>query len=452
MAAFRSVYADLQELRTLAPSIRMMALTATTTKETKQTIIDVLRMTNVYEVAESPNKDNITYVVNYMPNDSDVQDYFSWIIQEIKEGKTEKTIVYCQTIKQCSIIYSTLRAMLGQDMFKGNSRYPVLEMLHSCTPDANKETVLESFRKEDGQGLVLVATIAFGMGVDCKGVHRTVHFGPSKNVEAFIQETGRAGRDGKPSFSYLLYKGLQLNHVEKDIKEFLKTKECRRKHFGSEHFSISDPLHTCCDNCASKCNCNSEGCAEYTSLVVGDKAASASTQNKRHVNESQREEVEKALMRYRKSLVMNLIGKSPHGQVKSLTNVNTLLGFSELQIEQVVNSCETIFSLEDVLRCVEIWDMHHAKKIINVLAHVFKDIATNTEMAEDESDEEFDDDELLGEWAALAEDDELLNLLSVSMSLSEMDSTCHDQEPQKKWVDNNKKTWLLVYCQLSLLH
>ncbi|EDO44384.1 predicted protein, partial [Nematostella vectensis] len=52
---------------------------------------------------------------------------------------------------------------------------------------------------------VLVATIAFGMGIDCKGVHRTIHFGPSKNCEAFIQETGRAGRDWKSSFSYLLY-------------------------------------------------------------------------------------------------------------------------------------------------------------------------------------------------------------------------------------------------------
>ena len=85
------------------------------------------------------------------------------------------------------------------------------------------------------------------MGIDCKGVHRTIHFGPSKNVQGFMQETGRAGYDGKPSISYLLYKGLLLNHVEKDIKEYLKTKECRRKtllkHFGSENFTASDPLH-----------------------------------------------------------------------------------------------------------------------------------------------------------------------------------------------------------------
>ena len=64
---------------------------------------------------------------------------------------------------------------------------------------------------------------------------------------------------------------------------------------------------------------------------------------------------------------MGLIGKSAHGQLAGLTNVNTLLGFSELQIEQVVSNCEQIFSLEDVMRTVEIWDTCHAKKILDVL-------------------------------------------------------------------------------------
>ena len=74
-------------------------------------------------------------------------------------------------------------------MYNASSECPVLEILHSCRRDNNKEAVLQSFGKEDGPISVLVATIAFGMRVDCKGLHRAIHFGPSKNVQAFMQET-----------------------------------------------------------------------------------------------------------------------------------------------------------------------------------------------------------------------------------------------------------------------
>ena len=84
----------------------------------------------------------------------------------------------------------------------------------------------------------------------------------------------------------------------------------------------------------------------------------------------------------------------------------------------------------DDQRSIEIWDMRHAKKILDVLSDVFGDIDSsvlnmlhNTGV---ESDNECDDDELLGEWAALAEDEELLNKLTNSFSFSEMDSTYQD--------------------------
>jgi len=124
--------------------------------------------------------------------------------------------------------------MIGDTIYAGklgDNRNVLLEMLHSCSPPSNKEAVLQSFQDPKGVIRILVATIAFGMGVDCRAVHRTIHFGPSKNLEAFVQESGRAGRDGKPSVSYLLYHGLLLTHVEKDIKNFIHTKDCRCKIF-----------------------------------------------------------------------------------------------------------------------------------------------------------------------------------------------------------------------------
>ena len=55
------------------------------------------------------------------------------------------------------------------------------------------------------------------MGVDCKEVYRTIHFGPAKNVECYMQESGRAGRDVKHSTAYLLYQGIQLMHVDREM-------------------------------------------------------------------------------------------------------------------------------------------------------------------------------------------------------------------------------------------
>ncbi|CAH3178253.1 unnamed protein product, partial [Porites evermanni] len=221
------------------------------------------------ECYESPEKPNVSYVVEYMQRDKSLYHQFEWLVEEINKNglSTERTIIYCQTIQQCSHIYSTLKSMIGDTIYAGklgDNRNVLLEMLHSCSPPSNKVAVLKSFQDPKGVIRILVATIAFGMGVDCRAVHRTIHFGPSKNLKAFVQESDRAGRDGKPSVSYLLYHGLLLTHVEKDIKNFIHTKDCRRKFFLKEFNDTSAHttvvVHLCCDNCSKNCGCGSANC------------------------------------------------------------------------------------------------------------------------------------------------------------------------------------------------
>ena len=149
--------------------------------------------------------------------------------------------------------------MLGQDIYHGTDNDPtsvLVEMLHSCTPSANKEKNILSFQSMAGTILLLIATVAFGMGVDCKGVHRIIHYGPAKNVEAYIQETGRAGRDGIQSDVYILYHGILLSHVDGHMTQYVKTHEYRRKellkHLNSTTWQLEVP-HLCCDNCVAEC-------------------------------------------------------------------------------------------------------------------------------------------------------------------------------------------------------
>ena len=81
------------------------------------------------------------------------------------------------------------------------------------------------------------------MGVDMKGVSRVIHFGPSKNIENYVQECGRAGREGQQSTCLLLYNGLMSARSKFDIKEYIETdQQCRRKQIFN-HFPGGGLLH-----------------------------------------------------------------------------------------------------------------------------------------------------------------------------------------------------------------
>jgi len=223
-------------------NIPFMAVTATTTRKPKDTIISVLRLGKFVEVSQSANKPNITFGVQTMVKQNSIIQYFDWILDELKEKRclTDRKLVYCQTVKQCSTLYSLFVQELGDAIFVDEHkdiRERFVEMLHALSSKSIKDVVLQEMSKEGGCIRVLICTIAFGMGVNCKGVKRVINFGPSKFVEAYIQERGRAGRDGQPSTALLLYQTFMLLLVEKDMKDYVKGKyDCRRK-FARKHFN-----------------------------------------------------------------------------------------------------------------------------------------------------------------------------------------------------------------------
>ena len=246
-----------------------MALTATATTQTRKVICKILGMINPVIVAESPNKLNIKYILKR--DLGTLEETFAPLVEEIRRCRqtTDKTIVLCRTYDNCARIYLYMKSRLNKQYTEpvgapDLARFRLVDMFSACTHPNVKESIVSAFSIPHSTLRVVVATIAFGMGIDCPNVHRVIHWGPSTDVELYLQETGRAGRDMLPSQAilYIGGEGVIARNLGDDMKENCANKRaCRRqlmlllKYFDSSHESLSIPLCLCCDVCEQSCSC-----------------------------------------------------------------------------------------------------------------------------------------------------------------------------------------------------
>lgn len=143
-----------------------------------------------------------------------------------------------------------------------DDRSRLFAMYHKNTHKLVKETVEKEFCKANGVVRVFICSIAFGMGINIKEAYLDLHLGPSGDLDDYLQETRRIGRDSTQiSYAVLLkYKGCTASkNITKDMKTYVKnTTFCRRKmllkHFDTNEVSET-VLHACCDVCARICTC-----------------------------------------------------------------------------------------------------------------------------------------------------------------------------------------------------
>ena len=179
-------------LRDFAPGIPISALTATATPKVQNDLITHLRLNEPVAVTDTYDRPNLSYFV-YQKNDIQKLQRLTQVINFVETRHSgHSVIVYASTRKQVERVAWAL-CKLG---FKA-------EAYHAGLSKIVRNEVQEQF--EDGDINVLVATNAFGMGVDLPSVRAVVHFNPPFNLPAYIQEAGRAGRDGLPAFSVLLH-------------------------------------------------------------------------------------------------------------------------------------------------------------------------------------------------------------------------------------------------------
>ena len=187
---FRKEYQQLSILHQRYPHVPRIALTATADKRTRHEIQQQLNLQNAAVYINSFDRPNIRYTINDRPNQRDQLWRF------IQNGHTNDAgIIYCLSRKKVESIADWLTE-------KGRTALPY----HAGLPDDIRRQHQERFLREDG--IIIVATIAFGMGIDKPDVRFVAHLNLPKSIEAYYQETGRAGRDGEPANAWMNY-GLQ---------------------------------------------------------------------------------------------------------------------------------------------------------------------------------------------------------------------------------------------------
>ena len=248
---FRPDYLEIAFIRRIFPEAVMIALTATATKTVQKDIIKDLALKKPTVFSSSFNRPNIYLQVQTKTNE------LTQIIDFLKKHKGQSGIIYCNSRLQVDRLAESLH----------KKRFSVLNY-HAGLSDECRARNQELFLK--GRVQIIVATIAFGMGIDKSDVRFVINCDLPKSIEEYYQEIGRAGRDGKTSEALLLfsYKDVQKNrffiedsynpkgaaeHLNAMV-DYAKSRSCRREkllsYFGEAWEGGNDEENCCCDICS----------------------------------------------------------------------------------------------------------------------------------------------------------------------------------------------------------
>ena len=265
---FRPSYTKLGVIRDWLPNIPILTLTATASTKVRQDIKNILNLNNPELIIGNFDRPNL--LIRVESRDDDIMERIDFLLNKYLN---EYIIIYCKTREETDILAGKINKLKIK-----------CKSYHAGMSDKDRTEVQQQFIT--GELKCIIATIAFGMGINIPNVRLVIHYNCPKNIESYYQEIGRAGRDGQPSECVLffsakdfrvnryflqsienpIYKVYQEDQI-RQIEKYTYSNQCRRKII-LENFGQKIESCISCDNCLkSNKKIVSENVIDYTPMI-----------------------------------------------------------------------------------------------------------------------------------------------------------------------------------------
>ncbi|MCF2445820.1 DNA helicase RecQ [Dyadobacter sp. CY345] len=274
---FRPEYRQLNALKKYFPEVPVIALTATADRVTRRDILKQIGIEEAQTFVASFDRPNLS--LNVLPGRGRIQQIQTFL----KKHNGQAGIIYCLSRKGTE----TVTASLQKAGFEA-------EFYHAGLASEKRSKVQEQFLRDDIQ--IIVATVAFGMGIDKSNVRWVIHYNLPSNVESFYQEIGRAGRDGSPSDTVLFYSYMDIitrqemianSDQSEEQKELLNAKLNRMKQYAEADICrrriLLSYFNEAVDHDCGNCDVCRNPRSRFDATVIAQKALSGIARTKEKV-------------------------------------------------------------------------------------------------------------------------------------------------------------------------